>query len=392
MKASLRSSTRAPGFRNANLHQRRQLTLAQGDQVLLREVQRRHVAPVLTRPLKPGKKIESHNGIILHDEIIGKSLRDTVTSRRKQGTEGSVYRIHEVKLEEWVRLTQRLVTPIYPADANLIIELFDIHVSPPSPNAKEQDSQRLEILEAGTGHGALTIYLSRAIHAANSPRYKGDDAEEDIETWKGTRRAILHTIEKRATFSAHAAAQVAGFRRGLYSDNVDFHVGDVGEWCEQQLAVRGQGFLNYAFLDMPGADQHLKVVTQSLKADGTLIVFNPSITQIADCASTIWQQDIPLYLEKTVELGQNAGSGGREWDIRLSQPKAERSLPSSDTLPHDLTENVKESSRAEDVSDDSTTHGCDAQSPPQVTSRMVCRPKVGDRIAGGGFVGVFKKM
>lgn len=56
---------------------------------------------------------------------------------------------------------------MYPADANLIISLLDIH--PPIDPEVHTRNGPLEIFEAGTGHGALTLYLARAIHGLNPP-------------------------------------------------------------------------------------------------------------------------------------------------------------------------------------------------------------------------------
>jgi tRNA A58 N-methylase Trm61 len=212
-------------------------------------------------------------------------------------------------LEDYVLLSRRLVTPIYPADANLIVNLLDLH-----PDASDEGSNepKLEILEAGTGHGALTLHLSRAIHAANA-NVRGLH-EEGNEDAKSRRRAIIHTIDVSPKFSAHAETVVAGFRRGMYLRNVDFYVGDVSEWVKQAQEARGvKTFLSHAFLDLPSADAHVETVSEALETNGTLIAFNPSITQIIDCATQIKNQEIPLDLDRVVELGVNGGTGGREW-------------------------------------------------------------------------------
>jgi tRNA A58 N-methylase Trm61 len=174
-------------------------------------------------------------------------------------------------LAEYVRLTPRLVTPIYPSDTNLIVSLLDIHVDTYSPTST---SPPLEILEAGTGHGALTLHLSRAIHAANPPRLEkstqlqSEDGLEDavylgesvadldhgnVESQKKSRRAIVHTLDISKKHSKHASKIVEGFRHGLYAANVDFHVGDVSDWIASQKSSRNteDPFLSYVFLDLP---------------------------------------------------------------------------------------------------------------------------------------------
>jgi tRNA (adenine57-N1/adenine58-N1)-methyltransferase len=219
---------------------------------------------------------------------------------------------------------------IYPSDTNLIVSLLDIHVDTPSDPLRTEPP--LEILEAGTGHGALTLHLSRAIHAANPPQPRAspivqDEDSEDVvylgesmadldhtasASWKDNRRAIVHTLDISSKHSKHAKKIVEGFRGGMYAGNIDFHVGDVSEWIAEQKANRmtEEPFLTHVFLDLPNADQHLTNVAPSLHVNGMLAVFNPSITQIADCVEAIREQKMPYLLDQVIELG--AGTI-REW-------------------------------------------------------------------------------
>lgn len=352
---------------------------APGDLVILRQKIDRSAPPILTKPLKPGRRIEGHKGVIKHDDIIGKRVRDIVKSGHTRSTrEPTEYRLHEVTLEEYTRLSRRLVTPIYPADANLIVSLLDLHPDAiePEDGAPQLD---IEILEAGTGHGALTLHLSRAIHAANNAvRVNSEDAHE----WKAQRRAVIHTTDVSSQFSAHAQTVVEGFRRGIYKRNIDFHVGDVSEVLKTLHQSRNSSsFLSHAFLDMPAADAHLATVADALRTDGTLIVFNPSITQIIACATKVKEQGIPLDLEKVVELGVNGGSGGREWDVRFVRPR------SAEPSPEKLLTSDTDTSDGED-----SLNQCASVSAVDKAWSLVCRPKVGERIVGGGFLGVWKKQ
>ena len=281
-----------------------------GDHVILRPKNDRSAAPLLSKPLQHGRIIDTHKGRIRHEDITGKRVRDLIrTAQSKAGRPGTEYRLHEVKLEEYVRLTKRLVTPLYPQDAQLIVGLLDLHPEPPVWG-QSKDEPKLEILEAGTGHGALTLYFSRAIHAANTPLLQAvpdiDDEEDHValRNWKATRRAILHTIEISPKYSAHAQDIVRGFRHGMYHHNVDFHVGNVSEWVRLELdAHDGEAFLSHAFLDLPGAETHVRSVAEALRTDGTLIVFNPSITQIMAALAKVKEDGLPLELERVIELG-----------------------------------------------------------------------------------------
>ena len=364
-----------------------------GDIVLLREKTSRCAPPILTRPLTPGKQIQSHRGVLNHDDLIGKRVRDVVTTvPSRSGKPGTEYRLHEVKLEEYVRLSKRLVTPVYPADAGLIVELLDLH---PSEHREAEDSPKLEILEAGTGHGALTLYLSRAIHGANPPLPSSTE-DYDMEEWKRSRKAVIHTIDISSKYSAHAQKVIRGFRRGLYYYNIDFHVTDIGSFVRQSLAQRsGRAFLSHAILDLPNADSHLADVAAALRTDGTLVVFNPSITQITQCASKIKEEEIPLDLDKVVELPVNGGAAGREWDVRFVKPRAGRkaAVEAEGEVEggDEVSENNEDSAEEHDVDEGREEAPTATATTEKEGWSMVCRPRVGERIVGGGFLGVWRK-
>ena len=304
---------------------------------------------------------------------------------------------------------------IYPADANVIVQLLDLHASVPRPEASSELSPScLEILEAGTGHGGLTLHLARAVQSANAHLPPNSDTlAEEMERWRQSRRAIVHTIDVKERYSNHARTIVRGFRRGLYDGTVDFHIGDVSSFVESQFSERpsAEPFLSAAVLDMPSADDHLRVVSKALRVDGKLVVFNPNITQIADCVQHIKRERLLLRLERVLELGVGI-SGGRDWDVRLAHLRASQTKPTLDfTGNRNATEGQnqcvgdenKTSEGEEDTSEGhesfqsttSTDHeplNGESQRNGIQNLAMVCRPKVGKAIIGGGFVGLWTKM
>ena len=62
---------------------------------------------IFTKPLNPSTTIHSHHGTLSHTNIIGKRVRDIVETSK-----GVPMRIHEPTLDEYVRYTPRLVTPV----------------------------------------------------------------------------------------------------------------------------------------------------------------------------------------------------------------------------------------------------------------------------------------
>lgn len=295
----------------------------------------------------------------------------------------------------------------------------------------------MEILESGTGHGSLTLHLARAIHAANStpppqPRRSQiqfledrtqrpgeevssqdtqsttsvDSTQQEWDAWRAQRNAIIHSVDVSAKFSALAEKNVRGFRRGIYAGDVDFYVGAVENWIAEQKKRRAKAgvlpsitgqrsaepFLSYAILDMPSAHLRIPHVAPILKRSGILVVFMPNITQIGDCVKLIRQQRLPFVQERVVELGVGITSG-RHWDVRVVSKKSGAD-PSSWAASAETEDTVSATE-----SDEADTQNMDAVIPPsseQVSKEedmvMVCRPKVGLRTVGGGFVGVWRRI
>ncbi|KAJ8112939.1 hypothetical protein OPT61_g4816 [Boeremia exigua] len=372
----------------------------EGDVVLLRG-KKDHADGTLLK-LQASKTTHTHRGVIGHANIIGKEVRQIVWSSK-----GFEYRVHEPTLAEYVRLTPRLVTPLYPSDTNLIVSLLDIHVD--TPSGIPSDDTPFEILEAGTGHGALTLHLSRAIHAANPPLAKTPDyainveEPEDavylgesitdlqataIESWKSCRRAIVHTIDISSKHSKHAKKIVQGFRHGLYAGNVEFHVGDVSAWIASQKVTRQteEPFLNHVFLDLPNADTHLANVATALRVDGLLAVFNPSITQIAQCVEKIREEKLPYLLDRVVELG--AGTV-REWDVRAVRPRSTLKKSDAEKLPDASAAGPIDPAKGQETRDDELA---ETLVKDEEKWAMVCRPKVGEMVVGGGFLALWRRM
>ena len=302
----------------------------------------------------------------------------------------------------------------------------------------------LEILEAGTGHGALTLYLARAIHAANASQLEGNANIGPLEghgsTWseldiavdgdsqgsnnvdtraagyepgerlgklykhlRDQRRAVIHTVDISSKHSASGKAIVEGFRQGMYAGDVEFHVGDVSDWIDEQIlsrssSLKDEPFLSHVILDMPSIQHHVQKAASVLHINGSLVAFNPSISQIASIVEVVRRQGLPLYLERVLELGPNM-TGGREWDVRLvkSRDETKSGIAGAAELWND---------RDKGTSDDNPEQGAIVEAAEiekhdheeiqalekQDTAWLtVCRPKVGQRVLAGGFLGVWKK-
>ncbi|KAF2709614.1 hypothetical protein K504DRAFT_467577 [Pleomassaria siparia CBS 279.74] len=371
-----------------------------GDVVILREKRDSSNDGTLIK-LQSSKVVHNHRGTINHSDIIGKQPRQTTNSSK-----GTTFRIHEPTLAEYVRLTPRLVTPVRPSDTNLIVSLLDIHVDTPSSTGANPTP--FEILEAGTGHGALTLHLSRAIHAANPPaatqsHYRTAQEPEDavyggesfsdleastLDMWKRQRNAIVHTLDISSKHSNHAKKIVQGFRHGMYARNVDFHVGDVSAWIASQRILRetGDPFLSHVFLDLPGANHHLSNIAPALHVNGILAVFNPSITQIVECVETIRGKKMPYLLDQVIELGAGCI---REWDVRAVKVRATLKKTEERSTPVPVDEDAAEVGKEQEVRDKELREDVTNEEDDRA---MVCRPKAGQLVMGGGFLGIWRRM
>ncbi len=291
----------------------------------------------------------------------------------------------------------------------------------------------MEILEAGTGQGALTLFLARAIHAANAFRPKPDSPsceaqegsqlasqpqpgapspqrspgqDDHLESQSkyfykhrnDNRQAVIHTVDVSRKHSKHAEQVVSGFRQGLYTHDIIFHVGDVSEWMDEQVSDRGLGtekaFLSHVVLDMPSASFHVEKAASILHTNGSLLAFNPSITQIISIIKVIKQLRLPLVLSSVLELGLN--SGGRDWDVRTIIPRALTRKAEAHMREDDASRSADQGSNdgtsADPAESDTADEDNDEDKEPVYDQVTVCRPKSGYRVAGGGFLGVWTKM
>ncbi|KAF5117326.1 hypothetical protein DV454_001144 [Geotrichum candidum] len=325
----------------------------------------------LSKPLVPGKVFDVGKFKISHDEILGQTVRTTITPSSAKPSKGpqQKYILTYPTMEEFLLNRRRDAQPIYPLDAAAIVSLADIHVDETTEGVQQ-------FLEAGTGHGSLTLAISRMLHAANGearaakrnqpqaasePNPEGSEAASTDSTGPELRKAILHSIDRNHSFSRTGRHNVRDFRHGMYRDNVEFHVCESPEaWLTNnetsgswKALANTSNFLHGAFLDLPSPDSSIDAIARHLAVNAPLVVFCPSVSQIQNMVEHVRVcPDLDLTLVNTVELMPGMGGGSlRAWDIRS-------------TVARSTGEVVR-----------------------------VCRPRVGNNmVSGGGFVAVFRKL
>ncbi len=202
--------------------------LQAGEQiVLVDKVGRRHRVR-----LKAGERHSLHSGAIAHDDLIGRPEGVIVTTQM-----GARLLAVRPTFAEQVTGRQRQAQPIYPKDLGAILIGADIY-----PGAR--------VLEAGTGTGALTLAVLRAVGP----------------------EGLVVSYEQREEFLDAARRTIEGTFNGLPS-NLTLRLGDIyGEVDER--------YMDRVLLDVPEPWQAARVAKDSLRPGGIVFAHCPNVSQV----------------------------------------------------------------------------------------------------------------
>ncbi|CDS08781.1 hypothetical protein LRAMOSA10142 [Lichtheimia ramosa] len=226
----------------------------------------------LIGPLEQGMQKDHKGGRINHEDLMGKPIRSIVRTHN----DAYGFMLHKPTLEEYVLNVPRACTPVYTKDASSIVQMLDIE-----PGNR--------ILEAGTGNGALTLYLARAVSS----------------------QGRVDTFDIRETHSNAAKKHVQRYDRGRFKDVVSFHLGNVADHVTQLVDDDDEKeIFDGIMLDMPEPNKTIESLLPYLRNDRFIVCYLPNMTQVLDLVQAI--RGLPVMMESCIE------TEWKEWDVRAT--------------------------------------------------------------------------
>ena len=213
--------------------------------------------------LKSGRTFQFHQGSIPHDHLIGSDDGSWVET-----SNGAVLLLIRPRLADYILKMKRGAQVVYPKDLGPILVYADI-------------GPGMTVLEAGTGSGALTLGLSRAVGP--------------------TGRVI--SVEKRDDHATHARRALEQWY-GEIPSNVDLRSGDVADLVEEVAAER-------IILDRPEPWHTIEAAAKHQPSGGVLCSYLPTIPQVQTTVETANKTGVFAELEVKEFLFRDWNIDGR---------------------------------------------------------------------------------
>lgn len=215
--------------------------------------------------LKNGCKLGSNVGSVAHNAIQGCHAGTVLRTSL-----GLPMLIRRPTLEEFTLFMKRGPAITYPKDACTMLMMMDVN---------EGD----HVLESGSGSGAMSLFLSRAVGSSGSVLSVEVRADHH-------RRAELNYEQWRSSWK---------LRRGNeWPDNVRFHLGDL---INAGPLLAGRSF-NSVALDMINPHLVLPTIVPHLHTGGVCAIYQANITQIIELMEGLRCFALPLVCERVIEV------------------------------------------------------------------------------------------
>lgn len=221
--------------------------------------------------LTPGDRLQTHRGILYHDDLIGIPWGSHVTSHL-----GSSFFLLQPALSDLIKETKRTTQIIYPKDIGFT--LITMGIGPGS-----------QVIEAGTGSGAMTTALAYAV-----------GSQGHVTTYE-VRQEMQQLAQKNLS------------RLGL-QDRVTFVLRDIGEGFSEQG-------VEALFMDIPHPEHYMSQVRTSLMPGGFFGCIVPTVNQISRLLYALEREDF-AFIEVC------------EIMLRYYKPIAERLRPTDRMVAH----------------------------------------------------------
>lgn len=243
------------------------MAFREGEPALLVDGKGRH----FLLKLESGRTFQFHNGSVPHDELIGAEDGSWVTS-----SGNARLLLLRPRLADFILKMKRGAQVVYPKDLGPILVYADI-------------APGMTVLEAGTGSGALTMGLARAVGP--------------------TGRVV--SVERRDDHAAHARKTLERWF-GELPDNVDLRVGDVAEAVAETQPER-------IVLDLPEPWHTLDAAARSQPHGGVLCSYLPTVPQVQTLVEAARESGVFAEIEVKEFLM-------REWNVKGRSVRPDHSM------------------------------------------------------------------
>jgi len=180
--------------------------------------------------LEAGAVLQTHRGVIRHDDIIG-----TAWGTRLESHQGNPFYLLQPSLSDLIKGLKRGTQIMYPKEISYI--LFHMGIGPGK-----------RVIECGTGSGGLTTALAYMVGKTGK----------------------VYSYERKAQIQELAIKNLTKF--GL-QNRVDFKVGNAEDGFDEEN-------VDAIILDLPNPQDYLHHVRKSLRGGGSLGMILPTFNQV----------------------------------------------------------------------------------------------------------------
>ncbi len=191
-------------------------------------------------------------GVLRLGDLLNLDYGDTITSHR-----GETFKIIKPRINDIIRKMKRGPQIVHPKDAGVIVSYVGI-------------SEGDVVVEAGTGSGALTMFLAKAVG----------------------RSGKVISYECREDFASIARENL---RTAGLLDRVEIKLKDIYEGIDEDE-------VDHVVLDVPQPERVLPSAVSSLKAGGYFVAYTPCMNQVHRLYSSIMEYRDEFLKPMTVDV------------------------------------------------------------------------------------------